>query len=243
MELERFLKNGNKNQGNRFKFIERTAGVENHRGVGAEDGLIRVEFQFEKRAPIVEVDVIKRTIYEDHYGWNHYPPRCGCYPSPYYPYTPTYWYSNTKTTGGSIGDSSFTLTGSNAGLSTLQNSVSNSNSQVNCSGQAVGAVSGKVSGDPVNVNYAQAVYDSAPNDAGVTVPGSISNQAFHDAAWFPKEEQSFVIVLKLLGTNEKGVVVVKPVTVKQKPTCVSCGHVNKAASKFCTECGTSLEIV
>jgi hypothetical protein len=47
-ELSRFLKNGNLNQGNQFKFIERTAAVSNHRGVGIEDGLIRVEFVFER---------------------------------------------------------------------------------------------------------------------------------------------------------------------------------------------------
>src|SRR5271157_5608703 len=49
MELERFLKNGNMSKGNRFKFIERTAGVEAHRGgAQVEDGIIRVEFEFER---------------------------------------------------------------------------------------------------------------------------------------------------------------------------------------------------
>lgn len=43
IELERFIRNGNLSSGNRFKFIERTAAVEAHRGVGGEDGLIRVE--------------------------------------------------------------------------------------------------------------------------------------------------------------------------------------------------------
>src|SRR4051812_15745120 len=33
LELERFIKGGNLNAGNRFKFIERTAGVEAHRGI------------------------------------------------------------------------------------------------------------------------------------------------------------------------------------------------------------------
>jgi len=46
IELERFIKNGNFKKGNRFKFIERTDAVEDHRGIGIEDGLIRVEFQF-----------------------------------------------------------------------------------------------------------------------------------------------------------------------------------------------------
>lgn len=49
LNLERFIKNGNLEEGNRFKFIERSENVEKHRGVGLEDGLVRVEFQFEKK--------------------------------------------------------------------------------------------------------------------------------------------------------------------------------------------------
>lgn len=48
IEIERFVRAGNLNQGNKFKFIERTSKIENHRGVNAEDGLIRVEYQFEQ---------------------------------------------------------------------------------------------------------------------------------------------------------------------------------------------------
>lgn len=51
IDIERFVRDGNMNAGNRFKFIERTANIENHRGVGVEDGLIRVEFWFEKIYP------------------------------------------------------------------------------------------------------------------------------------------------------------------------------------------------
>lgn len=47
IDLERFIKDGNLKAGNKFKFIERTAGVEAHRGIQAEDGLLRVEFSFE----------------------------------------------------------------------------------------------------------------------------------------------------------------------------------------------------
>ena len=46
IDIERFV--GNLTQGNRFKFIERTASVEQHRGIGTTDGIIRIEFQFEK---------------------------------------------------------------------------------------------------------------------------------------------------------------------------------------------------
>jgi hypothetical protein len=48
IDLERWVKNGNLSEGNRFKFIERTGAVEQHRGVKLEDGLVRLEFQFEQ---------------------------------------------------------------------------------------------------------------------------------------------------------------------------------------------------
>ena len=54
IDLERWVKNGNLTEGNRFKFIERTGSVEQHRGIGIEDGIVRIEFQFEKpQRPIV----------------------------------------------------------------------------------------------------------------------------------------------------------------------------------------------
>ena len=52
VDLERSVKNGNLTEGNRFKFIERTGAVEQHRGVGIEDGLVRVEFQYEQPRPV-----------------------------------------------------------------------------------------------------------------------------------------------------------------------------------------------
>jgi len=48
IDLERSIKNGNLTEGNKFKFIERTGAVEKHRGVKLEDGIVRVEYQFEK---------------------------------------------------------------------------------------------------------------------------------------------------------------------------------------------------
>src|SRR5258706_13209245 len=48
VELERFIRNGNLARGNRLKFIERTEAIEEHRGIKADDGLVRVEFWTEK---------------------------------------------------------------------------------------------------------------------------------------------------------------------------------------------------
>ena len=81
------------------------------------------------------------------------------------------------------------------------------------------------------------------NDAGITVPGSKSDQSFQSVRSFPTEATTHTIVLKLLGETEDNQRVRKAVTVKAKPKCVTCGRVNKATAKFCTECGTSLNIL
>ena len=81
------------------------------------------------------------------------------------------------------------------------------------------------------------------NDAGITVPGSISEQKFQVVAGFQTEDEKHVIILRLLGETADNKPVVKPVTVKAKPKCITCGRVNKATAKFCQDCGTALEIV
>jgi hypothetical protein len=75
-------------------------------------------------------------------------------------------------------------------------------------------------------------------DAGITVPGSESSQTFHTVSGFPLEFQSRVIVLRLRGQVGR-VLAAKAVTVKYKPKCTVCGHVNKSRSKFCGNCGAA----
>lgn len=181
IELERSIVNGNLTEGNRFKFIERTAGIENHRGIGLEDGLVRLEYQFE-RYP----------VYNQTNQW---------YASSYA--------GNLRGIGISASGASFAIP---------QNSVH------------VGATC---------ADFAEQSY----NDAGITVPGSISNQKFSTVSSFPLEAEKHVMVLKLLGETDDNKIVTKPVTVKAKPKCTTCGRNNRATAKFCAECGTSLELV
>lgn len=61
VELERFQK-----KSNRFKFIEKTAQISNHRGDFIDDGFIRVEFQYEKELPTI--------LYRSPIMWDGYPP-------------------------------------------------------------------------------------------------------------------------------------------------------------------------
>ena len=219
VEIERFLKNGNLSQGNRFKFIERTSEIEETRGIEAEDGLIRVEYRFEKKQPIVTVTE-SHHYHHDHYDWR-------------YGYNYWYPYSYPKTT--------WTLSGSN-----LQNAnyTNSSTSGAITSNTVTTSSIGQIKAQSMNMLRMadSGSLKAEQNDAGITVPGSISNQQFQNVAGFETESQTEVIVLKLVGRHGK-VEVKQPKTVDVKNKCVTCSKTNKANAKFCSQCGTSLTIL
>lgn len=210
VDIERFIKQLDK--GNRFKFIERSASVEQHRGVGASDGLVRIEFQYEQPRPIYTVrpDPFSNTVWPSQN-------------------TPSQW-----------------LTASGYNVNGMMRSVDYS------AGEATRAYATHATNSTLqsmNISATGAVHDGmatmdwAPaNDVGITVPGSVSDQKFATVAAFPLEAQKHVIVLQLKGETKDNKVIA-PVTVKAKPKCVTCGKVNKATAKFCSNCGTALEIV
>ena len=174
VDLERSVKNGNLTEGNKFKFIERTGAVEHHRGVKLEDGIVRIEYQFEQ------------------------PPR------------PIVW--NTTQIGGIYPQGG------------ILRSVNDGHYGTTCSTNSITA--------------SASTMDSFVSDAGITVPGGQSSQKFTTAYVGALESTKHSMVFKLLG----GEAVKQAVTVKHKPKCVTCGKQNKATAKFCTECGTALEI-
>lgn len=70
VNLERFIKAGDLESGNRFKFIERTKKIEDGpRGIRAEDGLIRIEFEFEQMQTLAQ----HGRMYESPSPWWHSP--------------------------------------------------------------------------------------------------------------------------------------------------------------------------
>jgi hypothetical protein len=174
IELERYLRE--LDRGNRFRFIERTGDIEEYRGIKAEDGLIRIEFAYERQY---------------HIPTNLFRPR------------EDMWMNATHDT------------------------------------HFYGATSQPVS---MNATYSSVSASRAVNDVGITVPGSVSTQKFTEVSYFATDPSS-VLVLKLVGETEDNKVVSIPVTVKQKAQCRTCGRLNKATSNFCTNCGTSLEII
>lgn len=231
IEVKRFIRNRNMNEGNAFKFVERTQSIEDSpRGIKIDDGVVRVEFWFEQEAP-----TITKTIHHHYDEW-HYG----------YPYSRPYWsppfggpYYGVSSTAGDVSNVNIGSTTADVKSKGIMRGMTSSAS-------AGGSLS-SVSNATYNVNVAQnsATIDSFSAEvaeAGITVPGSKVEQKFTTVYGFNAETVSHVIVLRLagkIGTVE----VVAPVTVKAKQKCETCGKVNKATSKFCTDCGTALELV
>jgi hypothetical protein len=241
VDLERYVKNGNLSAGNRFKFIERTQAIEDGpRGVKLEDGLVRIEFQFEK-PPMRVADLPewqKRSIFGPMYG--NYGGIVGSTGPSEYPGT-------TDKFSQAFGSySQVNVNGALRGVDFSQNG------QVMA--QAASAAVDKYCADNGIVNkmemhdgmatmdWMDAEMPRSMNDVGITVPGSKSTQKFQTVTMGAMEAEKHTIVLKLLGETPDNKPVLKPVTVERKPKCVTCGKQNKANAKFCTECGTALEI-
>lgn len=221
VNLERFIKNGNLAEGNKFKFIERTSKIESgSRGVRLDDGLVRVEFEFERQPAKVEDTIRQMQIYKTYvHDYKYYQP----YPRPleFWCSTSTQVYPAQNGGGTGSGD-----------LLSRRLSASTTEDLLN---RKLGATATASSDDGLLMNtYA--------NDVGITVPGGLSEQKFEQGAWFPTDGQKHVMILKLLGTHGE-IEVTKPVTVKMKQKCSTCGHVNKSGMKFCGECGTALQLV
>jgi hypothetical protein len=289
LELERYIRNGNLDKENKFKFIERTDQIEQNRGIKVEDGLVRIEYKKEKET--VEVP-LTRYKYYDHYVpvprpyprpyWGDYVPVPRPYPRPYtYPYTyPTITCHNadfnSNFNNSNVFGSTVTTAGINSGLQS-QSSVNFSSSN-NSGGNFLGNVnsvntssvlktaggrqklaaslprgsstrslgimmkSATVSASASNSSPKFMSFTSMDNDAGITVPGSESNQKFTYGSWFATEDHSDVIVISLRGTVGSKPVV-QAVTVDRKPKCETCGKKNKGNAKFCSQCGTALELI
>jgi len=222
VEMKRFIRNGNMNEGNAFKFIERTAAIEDGpRGIKVDDGVVRVEFWFEKEKP--EVKEIIHYHRHDHW-WDTY-----------YPYR--------KVILGDVYASGATYS-SNASSSDASGSIANATlgRVVKSAVMRGGLASSNVANLQNSTAEAQSAVEQNTDDVGITVPGSKVEQKFQTVYGFDSEIQSHVIILRLAGKAGE-VQVAAPVTVKMQQKCSTCGKVNKATSKYCTDCGTALELL
>jgi len=215
-ELEGFLKNNIAK--NKFKFIKKTQQIIDHRGDKIDDGLIRIEFAFEKEATII------KNIITEHHTYHHdYPWRFWRYPEPYL--NDVYCSGGTTNARGVINDT----------LTCDQNNVvgvgEDNIQSYNCSVKDVSELA-----NMSEINELKTPID----DLGITVKGSEINQQFNYAS-IGELETAEVIVIQLRGTSLKGTSVKKPIMAQVKLTCSSCGIKSKSSYKFCPNCGTFLE--
>lgn len=230
VDLERSIKNGNLTTGNKLKFIERTSAIEDGpRGLKAEDGLIRVEYQFEK---------VYKQITSD---WDYLTKQKQQWPSQ----APWYGQFFGSIDRGTAGDR-FSITAQgvvnqvnvNGALRGIDTSANGAAMQASAS--AAFDHYCKTQGIQNKMEFHDGAATMDWNDTGITVPGSKSDQKFQTASWFPTETEKHSIILKLLGETPNNKPVQESVTVKQKQKCDTCGTMNKATAHFCSKCGTSL---
>jgi hypothetical protein len=227
IELERWIRNGNLSEGNRFKFIERTAAIENGpRGIKLEDGLIRVEYQFELPRPVLFVN--NNTTATPYYSTGVRTPTTSEYPGVTDRFTiQSSGVVNQVNVGGVLRGVDYS-----AGETTRAAASATTGATLASMGIAS------------NTEYhdGAACMDSYVSDVGITVPGSKSTQSFQKTQVGAMDPTLHTIVLRLVGDLGHNKPVTEPITVKAKPRCVTCGKQNKATAKFCNECGTNLTI-
>ena len=214
-ELEGFLR-GNTAR-NRFRFIQKTKDIQKHRGDKAGDGLIRIEFAFEKPLPEPQ---IKQVIKEVHH---HYSP----------PWTFTYYNSDQNDPAWMHHDS-FDGQTTNDPNPNIRYTSTSGLSESDGSQCVATACAG-------NVRSLAVEADELPlAEEGITVKGSECNQSFRYTT-MGSLEKSEVIVIQLKGLTESGGDVKEAITVQKKLICSSCGKASKSSFKFCPNCGTFLE--
>jgi hypothetical protein len=234
-ELEGFMKGI---QGkNKFRFIQKTKEISDFRGDRLDDGIIRVEYWFEKFVEKIQV-ITEHNHYDKYYPHPYYP---WYRPYPYYPWTITYTFplgSPTFTTGNGNGESlgsSSTFTSSCSGGGNLGSARGSSN------GEAKGFSQSNEVNHCYNVNSLNFTESQVPlKDEGITIKGSEINQQFNYAYIGQLEDQSRVLILRLRGVSNSGAFVQEPITVNKKITCGICGKKSRSHLKHCSNCGNFL---
>ncbi len=198
---------------NRFKFIKKTKEIADHRGDRLDDGIVRVEFRFEKKKVTKIIEEKRVTL--PWVVWDYRCPTCGTWPC-----TCTTWHLRGPAGGCHFSDSASNLYSnkSSKGFS------SDSSPSISCN----------------NMSFTNGDLGAPLPDEGITVKGSKIKQDFVYGNTRELEEDSSVIILRLRGTTSTGTIVERPITVRSKLTCPTCGRKSKSSTKFCGNCGTCL---
>ena len=230
-ELQGFLRGTTAK--NRFRFIQKTKEIQEHRGDKVGDGLVRVEFAFEKPRPQTVVKKIIEEVEHHHHDYFHHH---------HHHDHPDYWPRKITWYDGSGWD----YKTSNAVQADGDQPISTYNMSVGSSGdksseQLRGFSIDEVVCDSLGVETSFTTQNTPVADEGITVKGN----EIHDQYMYGmigNLEDSSVIVISLKGMQRSsGVVVNDPVTVQTKLECSTCGLKSKSSFKFCPNCGTFLE--
>jgi len=209
MELKRFIVGGNMSEGPRFKFIEKTEKISDHRGDKIDDGIIRIEWQYENptcRNIFSNIGNIREVHHYHHNNW------------------PT-WDN-----------------GSGQIVGNIQTQVNTSQTfSANVNNEPVANCCLNNDSNMFNTGMSNAVKSAEVNEAGITVKGSECDQVFHSTSIGLLEVKKHTLCLKLIGTNDSGELIQKPVIVSRKKKCSTCGKSNSSRMKYCGECGTNLD--
>lgn len=201
---------------NAFRFIEKTEKVKDHRGEKVDDGIVRIEVQFEEDLPQIE-----QTIKRDGIG---YPWRGPWYNdwSDFPTAQPLWKYTTWQAPGSSAGNPNTVHLGSTG------------DAQIrSCS------LSGPEPSDAV-MDFGVCDNTNTVNTSGITVTGNVVDQAFTTTHVRRLSAEKVVFVFTLLGMVREGHPVKAPLTVKSKIECHTCGTKSKSGVKYCPECGTCL---
>jgi len=224
-DLKGFLDSKTNNARNGFRFIEKTERVSEHRGDRVDDGLVRIEVQFEEAFPKIE-QIIKYVPQQPFQPFNQ--PWDSWFPGSY---RPTIWYGSgfTHTTAGIVPGSNVTgqtFQWSGDGINNVQCNVNEHTMDM---------------GEDVDLsNLPETTNTSLTGNDGITVTGPIINQVFGTTHVHRLTAEKVVLVFRLVGKGSDSKPVAKPLLVKSKIECHTCGEKCKSGTKFCPECGTCL---
>ena len=242
VEIERFIDELDK--GYKFRFIEKTKEISDYRGDKIDDGIIRIEYWFEKE--IINQPVI-----------NPYP----VYPVPYIspspwiiPINPNPWnqpYGTWCDNGGmAVGssDGSTNVRSLNMNYKGVPSDSSYYSQPISSTTNLNNPLISKETQDYCDMldrfenkptSKRIVMKDKVLNDNGITVNGNDSNQKFTYGYTNELEEHSSVITLQLKGQTESNKVE-KPIAVNTRIRCTSCGKNGRSGQRFCDKCGTRL---
>ena len=207
---------------NKFKFIQKTKDIQDYRGDKVDDGIVRIEYKFEK---IID----KKTVIVEHHDIYHHN---------YFNYPWINYRSSDVVLGSSRGSASSSGTGGAIGANNCTTHPNQCYTYTsNVESQSVNCCVGENS----SIDHYDEQFSSQPlMDEGITVKGGQSNQSFNYGYVGELEDNSEVIILKLVGTTSKGTIVKEPLFTNKKIKCDTCGVYVETSARFCKNCGTSL---